>query len=233
MTAQLARRNRAGARAAIDDARLQRLVLLAVLLAHVAAWLVLDYLARYRPAQVDIRAESSISIAFVQQQPAPVEALAPVQSAAARDETLVPRAITRRAAPEDQGVAVEFMPRDPARRASREPALDARRLFTPDGGVRAPPESKSTAADPFARPAPTERAPVLTHQSTRFNRAWTRDGENLGQQIVGEVPLAFIVLQGVYLPKCPPDSNHPNCEATAREQRARIPSTQQSGKQPW
>ncbi len=212
-----------------DQARLQRLVLLAVFFAHAAGWLVLEQLARYRPAVVDTREETSITIEFVAEQSSKVDASPTATSMAEREQVPTPRTVPRRTPTVDAGVAIQFLPRD----QSPEPVIDARRLFTPDGSVRLPQGSAPAAVDPFAPPAPVSREPALTHRSTRFDRAWTPDGENLGQEIVRKFPPAAILLSGVHLPECPPDSDHPNCEATAREQRARIPPTPQSGRQPW
>ncbi len=211
-------------------ATLKRLVLLGVFLAHVVGWLLVEQLARYRPAAVDGRAETSITIEFVAATSSAVDA-PPADSRSARQATGAPSTSTstRRTPTVDEGVAVQFLPREP----QREPGLDARRLFAPDGTVRLPQDTADVAGDPFAPPAPAPREPVLTHESTRFDRAWTPDGENLGQEIVRKFPPALLLLQGVHLPECPPDSNHANCEATAREQRARIPPTPQSARQPW
>lgn len=228
--APLAHRARHSVRAANNDSRVQRMVLLAVLFAHLAGWLVLERLARYRPPPIDTRAETSIAVVFLQDLTPAVEVSRANERRAdnampARIAAAAPREISPLAPADEPGVAVQFIP--------REPALDARRLFTAEGRVLTPPESGSPAADPFAPPAPIERAPALVHESTRFDRAWTPDGENLGQEIVRKFPPAILLLQGVHLPECPPDSNHPNCEATVREQRARIPPTPQSARQPW
>jgi hypothetical protein len=75
---------------------------------------------------------------------------------------------------------------------------------------------------------------VIPDERTRFDAAWKPDGENLAQEAVRKVPLLGLILPGANPgPNCPPNSTDPRCEAIAQEQRARIPPTPQSGRQPW
>ena len=210
-----------------DQARLQRLVLLAVFFAHAAGWLVLEQLARYRPAVVDTREETSITIEFVAEQSSKVDASPTATSMAEREQVPTPRTVPRRTPTVDAGVAIQFLPRD----QSPEPVIDARRLFTPDGSVRLPQGSAPAAVDPFAPPAPVSREPALTHRSTRFDRAWTPDGENLGQEIVRKFPPADAAMppQGCARPAA---GNGCNVAADSAPVRPRRPQNPLADPQP-
>jgi hypothetical protein len=204
----------------------RRGVWIAVLLAHVAGGVLIDRLMHRdlavppAPAQ-----ESSFEVRFLDPAPVsePATAALPVEPTAQR-----PMPQRRNTVEPDAGVAVQFLPRDP------EPAtLDTRRLFDPNGRVQLPDGMVTREAVPQRSPMDPPRR-LIPDQRTRFDAAWEPDGESLGQELVRKVPPLGLLLQGVNPgPNCPPNSTDPRCEAIAQEQRARIPPTPQSARQPW
>jgi hypothetical protein len=205
-----------------------------VLAAHVAGLLAVDRALRLRdgppPAPVPGR-ETVVEIRFLPPDPV-APAPAPAPAIATTPASTAPRAAPDRrpTAPppqRDDGMAARFLPATP------EPSIDTRRLFDPNGAVRLPEglveRDAPAARDPLAAPASP-----LPFERTRFDRAWRPNGETLAQQAVRTVPLLGIVLPGAFEgPNCPPNSTDIRCEAAVQEQRARIPPTPQSGKQPW
>ena len=124
-------------------------------------------------------------------------------------------------------MAVQFLPATP------EPSIETRRLFDPNGNVRVPDGFVDRSAPPPRDPMAPPSSPV-PFERTRFDAAWKPDGETLAQQAVRNVPLLGLLLPGAFEgPNCPPNSTDPRCEGMAQEQRARIPPTPQSGRQPW
>ena len=123
--------------------------------------------------------------------------------------------------------------------ASPSSSIDTRRLFRPDGSLdlseeviaasRPPPTPSRQGAPTTAQPD----APLFPPERTRFDRAWVPDGETLVQEATRKVPPLGLLLGAGQVPDCPPESEHPDCEALERAQRAHIPLTPQSGKQPW
>lgn len=211
-----------------DFERMRRGVLAGVLLMHAAGVVLLDRLLRRGLPPSPSVPELVFEVRFLEPGPPvqPEPAATPVVPAAPRDAParIPPRTVDAA----DRGVAVQFLPPDPA-----PPSVDSRRLFDPNGRVQLPDGL-------VAREAPPERSPMdpprrmIPDQRTRFDAAWKPDGENLAQEAVRKVPLLGLILQGANTgPNCPPNSTDPRCEATTQEQRARIPPTPQSGRQPW
>jgi hypothetical protein len=94
------------------------------------------------------------------------------------------------------------------------------KLFNSDGSLRLSQDivDGQRPPEPQYRPRNTEPAPLMAHESplpyesTRFNRAWVPDGENLGQKIIRKFPLAALVLGGELMPKCKVYSIAKGCE---------------------
>jgi hypothetical protein len=205
----------------------------AVVLAHVMGVVVVDRSLglRERPPVASAPVETVFEVRFVPPEPgavpAPAESAALVTAPSPATAVVRPQPPTAPPPQRDDGVAVEFLPATP------EPSIDTRRLFDPNGAVRLP--------DGFVdREAPAPRDPMapptspVAFERTRFDAAWEPDGETLAQQAVRIVPPLGILLQGAHKgPNCPPNSTDIRCEAMVQEQRARIPPTPQSGKQPW
>jgi hypothetical protein len=202
----------------------------AVLLAHILGVVVVDRSLglRERPPVASAPVETVFEVRFVPPEPvvvpAPAESAAPVTSPSSA--AVRPQPPTAPPPQRDDGVAVEFLPATP------EPSIDTRRLFDPNGAVRLPDGFVDREApaprDPMAPPA----SPV-PFERTRFDGAWEPDGENLAQEVSRKVPLLGLILAAGQVPDCPPNSTDIRCEAMVQEQRARIPPTPQSAKQPW
>jgi hypothetical protein len=203
---------------------MRRGVLAGVLLMHVAGVVLLDRLLRQgRPPPPSVP-EVVFEVRFLEPAP-PTE---PVPEAAPDAPVAPSRVPARTARDPDAGVAVQFLPPDAA------PAeVDSRRLFDPNGRVQLPEGMVAREASPQRSPMDPPRR-VIPDERTRFDAAWKPDGESLAQEAVRKVPLLGLILPGANPgPNCPPNSTDPRCEATAQEQRARIPPTPQSGRQPW
>lgn len=211
-----------------DDRRLRRIIIAGILVAHAIGALLIEQASEMRWRAPAAQAEQSFVIEFLPPDAAPPEVapVAPPRAASTPVPRTAPEPRTEAAPVADEpGLAVQFLPADPA------PSLDARRLFDPNGAVRLP--EGLVTREPVAPRDVMAPRPVLPFERTRFDRAWTPDGENLGQMAVRKVPLLGLLLQGVNGDPCPPNSIDPECEANAQPQRAYIPPTPQSGDQPW
>lgn len=209
-----------------DLERMRRGVLAGVLLMHVAGVALLDRLLRQGPPPPPSVPEVVFEVRFLE--PAPPIEPGPPMAPGAPAPPAPSRIAARTAGDPEAGVAVQFLPPDPA-----PPAVDSRRLFDPNGRVQLPDGMVAREAPPQRSPMDPPRR-VIPDQRTRFDAAWKPDGENLAQEAVRKVPLLGLILPGANPgPNCPPNSTDPRCEAIAQEQRARIPPTPQSGRQPW
>jgi hypothetical protein len=212
---------------ATDLDPVRRGVWIAVVLAHVGGALLLARLMQLRePPAITRTAETSFEIRFLEPEPTPApdtQASMPADAPPPVRRTSRPRP----AATPEAGVAVQFLPPDPA-----PPTLDSRRLYDPNGRVQLPDGL-------VVREAPRERSPmdpprrVIPDARTRFDAVWEPDGENLAQEVSRKVPLLGLILGAGQVPDCPPNSTDARCEAKVQEQRARIPPPPQSAEQPW
>jgi hypothetical protein len=119
----------------------------------------------------------------------------------------------------DTSMSARFIePDEPA-----SPPPPPMKLFNSDGSVRLsqdiingprPPPRQYQPRDTSPSPQMAHQSP-LPYESTRFNRAWVPDGENLGQKIIRKFPLAGILLSGELMPKCKVYSIAKECEDQA------------------
>lgn len=178
-------------------------------------------------------AETTVEIRFLP--PDPVPPLASIEPPPVDNTPAPARPPARNARPQpptapppqrEDGLAAQFLPATP------EPSIETRRLFDPNGTVRLPEGFVDRSAPPPRDPMAPPSSPIPVDR-TRFDAAWKPDGESLVEEISREVPLLGLILGAGRVPDCPPNSTDVRCEATAQEQRARIPPPPQSGKQPW
>jgi hypothetical protein len=209
-------------------ARAAWMVLVAHAIGIVAADRALDLRMPARTGAMPV--EAAVEIRFLPPDPV-VEAPAVVPPSPGRGASTPTQPAPRQppTAPPPQredGIAAQFLPATP------EPSIETRLLFDPNGNVRLPDGFVDRSAPPPRDPMAPPRSPIPVER-TRFDAAWKPDGENLAQQLSREVPLVGMLLRLGQVPDCPPNSTDPRCEAMPQEQRARIPPTPQSGKQPW
>lgn len=202
-----------------------------VLIAHGLGFVAVDRALDLRlpPAPAPAAEDTVVEIRFLPPDPVPTAndaSAAPTQASGPARIAPPPRPTAPPPQRED-GLSAQFLPATP------EPSIDTRRLFDPNGALRLPeglvdrepPGPRDPMAPPVS-PVPFER--------TRFDAAWRLDGETLAQQAVRIVPPLGILLSGAHEgPNCPPNSTDIRCEAMVQEQRARVPPTPQSAKQPW
>jgi hypothetical protein len=200
-----------------------------VLVAHAIGFVALDRAMDLRlPSRTDSRrADDAVEIRFLPPDTAPPvapSALPPVREPARAMAAQPPTAPPPQ---RKDGLSAQFLPATP------EPSIETRRLFDPNGAVRWPEGFVDRGTPPPRDPMAPPTSPV-PFERTRFDRSWKPDRETLAQQAVREVPLLGLLLPGAFAgPDCPPYATDPRCEGMAQEQRARIPPTPQSGKQPW
>jgi hypothetical protein len=213
-----------------DDRAWRRRVVWLVLLGHVLGLVLVDRAMRARLPQAPEQRDAGVEIRFLQ---APSPDTAGLRVDTALSELAPTR---RRMPPAERSLDVQFLaPSSPPPATT----IDARRLFRPDGSLdlseaviaasRPPTAPSRQGAPATAQPD----APLLPPERTRFDRAWVPDGENLAQEATRKIPPLGLLLGASQVPDCPPQSDHPDCEAMERAQRAQIPLTPQSGKQPW
>ena len=207
-----------------------------VLVAHAIGFVAVDRALELRqpPRPTVAPLEQAVEIRFlppdpvVPATPAPPPAEDSMPSPARRSARVAPPQPPTAPAPQrDDGMAAQFLPATP------EPSIETRRLFDPNGAVRLPEGFVDRSPPPPRDPMAPPTSPV-PYERTRFDAAWKPDGETLAQQAVRQVPLLGLLLPGAFAgPNCPPNSTDPRCEGMAQEQRARVPPTPQSGRQPW
>ncbi len=209
----------AGRAARTEHARaFSPVVLLIVVLMHaLLAWFAHRAMQLREAARLE--RESAIEVRFIEPEPVDApptsvpEASAPAISSAPQAADIAPMIATP--APADTAMSARFIePDEPA------PPPPAMKLFNSDGSLRLSQEliDGPRPVEPDYKPRDTRPSPLMAHESplpyesTRFNRAWVPDGENLGQKIIRKFPLAGILLSGELMPKCKMNSIAKECE---------------------